>query len=210
MKGLHSDGNALAEEDVCALLPECDVKELLLSGVAELRESGYAMTGVFEMRKHRKGVFTSWCPFRKVSDSCQFIGVDPGQIDVASVVRSRGSTVESRGNRGTWTNMLRTKEAEDASKCFMTQRYRYKSLVRLSEKTEARRRTSVCKGARDLLSVVSPTTPRGCEAYPTVVCVTLSVMVHELVTYTRRREMFARFRAQARAIDGRPICVVWR
>ncbi len=39
-------------------------------------------------------------------------------------------------------------------------------------------------------------------ATPTVVCVTLPIMVHALITQTRRRERFARCGAQTRVIDG--------
>ncbi len=46
VKAEHSDETAVAEEDARAPLPPCGVKDPLPSGVAELREKGYAMNGV--------------------------------------------------------------------------------------------------------------------------------------------------------------------
>ncbi len=77
------------------------------------------------------------------------------------------------------------------TKNFTTQRYRYESLARVSEKTEARRRTGAYKDGLDSLSVVSLKTPAGCEAIATVVWVILPVMVHELIAQTRRHGRFA-------------------
>ncbi len=72
----------------------------------------------------------------------------------------------------------------------------------MSEKTEVLRRTAAYQFALDSLSVVSPRKLGGCEEYATIVCITLQSTINQLLTLTRRRERFARFRAQARAIDG--------
>ncbi len=80
--------NAVAGEGAGAPLPQCDVKDPLPSGVAKLREKGYAMNNVFDARKHRRGVFADVLPIPPSSrDSYHCIGVDPGQINIATVVR---------------------------------------------------------------------------------------------------------------------------
>ncbi len=109
VKAEHSDENAVAEKGAGAPLPQCDVKNPLPSGVAELREKGYAMNNVFDARKHRRGVIKDVLPippsFRDSYNNC--IGVDPGQINIATVVRSQALL-----ERWTWPfslNMLKIK-----------------------------------------------------------------------------------------------------
>ncbi len=123
------------------------------------------------------------------------IGADPGQVKIASYARCVLDPTKTAGSNIEDFTRPSTVSSTD---CFPSRKYRFESLMRLTEKVEKSRVVGQYKEALQQMSQVSLKAPGAAVDYAEAAYATLDIRVAELMSKDRRRRRFARLRARER------------